>query len=157
MKDLFKFQNTREKSTPDDVKKNYLCILIITYLEKIIESFYSQHLNKVPKKESCICKINKTQLTKGIFDVILMEIFNETLTRYKLLNFCKSYIQIVTNKTKRSFPRISKTPHTKWYVKGYSIFTSYHKILLATKNNDIESLNKNLKTLAKKFTVISEG
>jgi hypothetical protein len=151
IKDHFKFQNTREKNTTDDVKKNYLCIMIITYLERIIERYYSQRLN-ITSKNGYVSKINKSLLTKGIFDLLLAEIFNGTLTSHKLVTFCKCYIKIVTNKTGRSFPRISKTPFSKWYIKAYAEFTKYHKILQAILDDDVESLNKNLKTIAKKIT-----
>ena len=50
--------------------------------------------------------------------------------------------------------RISKIPHTKWYVKSYSDFYKYASIIEALENKDLNILNKNLKLLAKQIKII---
>jgi hypothetical protein len=69
-------------------------------------------------------------------------------------HFYKNYIKIYTNKKGRHFPRTSKVPFTKWYVKGYSIFSQKLKIICAILDGTINSLNKNLKVKAGKFLSI---
>ena len=79
---------------------------------------------------------------------------NNTLTTSILDKFCKSYIKVIQNKKNRSFPRTSKTPFTKWYIKGYSNQTKYMTIIDAIINNTVDELNKNLKTIAKRIISI---
>jgi len=45
-------------------------------------------------------------------------------------------------------------PFTKWYVMSYSDYYKYKKIIEALKNNDLDSLNKNLKLLALNIQII---
>ncbi len=51
-------------------------------------------------------------------------------------------------------PRISKTPHSKWYVQSYVEHYRYLAIIKAHKSNDLKSLNKNLKLLALQIQII---
>ena len=51
-------------------------------------------------------------------------------------------------------PRVSKTPFSKWYVKGYSASAAMIKIIQAIINKTTEELNKNLKTHAKNISKI---
>ena len=127
----------------------YLCELIITYIAKLIEKYYIDKHKIILSKKDTVYKINKSNLINGIFDVLLFEIFDKTLTKQTLDDFCKSYIKITQNKVNRHFPRTSKTPFTKWYVKGYSNQTKYLSIIDAIINNKVNELNKNLKTIAK--------
>lgn len=113
----FKFQNLRERD-PIKYKKMYLCELIITYIMRLIE-----HTNKIKKDH----KINESNIIKGIFDSLLYNILNNKLNNDILKRFNKSYIVQYKNDKDRSFPRISKTPFTKWYVKGYSEMTQINK------------------------------
>ncbi len=93
-------------------------------------------------------------LIKGIYKELLYNIINDILTEEKLNSFIKSYIIIVKNETDREFPRFSKTPFTKWYVKGYSKNSEIVKILNAMDNDTVEQLNKNLKIIATKTKII---
>lgn len=140
IKNNFKFQNLNEKNKRQQIK-NYICELIIMYISKIIE--INHGLNKESKKG--ITKINKSNLISGLFDSYLYDFINGNkinLIPYKITH---------TNKKNRSFPHISKTPFTKWYIKGYSEMTKYAKIIKAINNDTINNLNKNLKTIAKKI------
>ena len=105
------------------------------------------------KTKDATYKINESHLIKGIFDYLLHYIINGKLTDIKLDNFCELYIKIIRNKPDRTFPRTSKTPFTKWYVKGYSNLNKYMKIINYL-NKKIQKLNKNLKTIAKRVISI---
>ncbi len=56
------------------------------------------------------------------------------------IEIIKSYLKIIKNDKDRSFPRNSKTPFTKWNIKGYSVNSQLVKIL---------ELDKILKLIAK--------
>ena len=71
-----------------------------------------------------------------------------------VLKFCKSYIVLNKIKKNRAFPRISRTPFSKWYVKYYNKMSSLAKIINAIKTNKLDKLNKNLKFKAKKIIAI---
>ena len=51
-------------------------------------------------------------------------------------------------------PRISKRPFTKWYVKHYSNFYKYSKIIDCIENDCLDDLNKNLKMEAKTIQLL---
>jgi len=147
-------QHQKEKYKKDS-KKTYLCDLIITFIAKLVERYYiNKFCNNNENKDKI--KINKSNLTKGIFKHLLYAILNEKLDDNKLDNFCKSYIKIVVNKKDRTFPRNSKTPFTKWYIKGYSDQTKFMKIIDYIINNTVDKLNKNLKTIAKRIINIDD-
>jgi hypothetical protein len=148
IKSNFKFQHINTKSTLI-YEKMYIYELIITYIAKSIEMYY---IKKFKIKEKS--KINKSNLVNGIFDILLKDILHFQLSENKLDEFCKSHIKIISNEKNRSFPRTSKTPFTKWYIKGYSNHTKYMTIIEAIKNNDLTNLNKNLKSIAKRIISI---
>ena len=153
----YKYQHIPEKSSIN-FKKMYICELIITYLAKFIEKYYiKEHYKKeYPEtKNNKKYKINKSNLVSGIFDTLLFDIFDNTLDNVRLAKFCKTYIHLIQNKTNRSFPRTSKTPFSKWYIKGYSDLTKFSKILNAITNNTVNTLNKNLKTIARSIISIN--
>ena len=74
---------------------------------------------------------------------------NDTLTELIITNFINSYIVPIINKKNRSFNRISITPFTKWYVKGYTDKYKYRKMIDAIDNNTYDNLHPNLKTKVK--------
>jgi spore germination protein GerM len=92
-----------------------------------------------------------------MFDKILKKIVYGSLNQESLDTFCKRDIKTFSNKTGRSNPRRSNTPFTKWYVKDYSESAKYKKVINAIINNTINKLNKNLKSLAKRITIIDYG
>ena len=62
---------------------------------------------------------------------------------------------IKTNTIKNiSNPRVSKTPFSKWYVKSYSSYSVYYKLIEALRKNDLSDLNDNLKIMAKNLKII---
>ena len=151
----FKLEKLLEKNTTA-YDKLYYCELIITYISNLIQHYF---VNKKNKKEEIINKKNGTcvkctvkvcdaLLISGIFDKLLHKIIHGKLSRYTLLKFWKSYIKQIKNEVNRSFPRVSKTPFTKWYVKSRILISQYAKILEAIDTNTIDSLSKNLKRKA---------
>jgi hypothetical protein len=154
IKGNFKFQHIKEKSKKD-FQKMYICELIIMNIVKIIELYYTKKHPIDKKFNDVTYKINYSNLINGIFDNLLWEIINGTLDKVKLDKFCDCYIIICQNKKNRSEPRESKTPFTKWYVKGYSNLTKYAKIIMAIQENKVNELNKNLKSIAHRIVSIN--
>ena len=146
----FKFQNLEEKYS-NQHKKMYYCELIIMYITKLIENEYMK-THTFSENTEIIEKINKSNLIKGVMDR-LDKIISGSMNNDDYNNFIKAYIVINRNKNERSFPRTSKTPFTKWYIKGYSEMTKYWKIINAILNDTINELNKNLKTLAMRIKI----
>ena len=98
--------------------------------------------------------IVNSNLMSGIFEELLYSIISGDLKQEQIRSFCKSYIHIIKNELNRSFPRYSKTPFTKWYIKQYSIFAEILKIINAIENNTLHKLNDNLRSKAKNIKII---
>jgi len=157
----FKFQHTNEKDKEKCERLN-ICELILIYIAKILEHFYLKTItissdtitkkNKEVKK--CSVKINKTNFTTGIFDVLLYDIIRGKLTKEVIVRFCKSYVHVTKNETGRSYPRTSKKPFSKWYVKGYSIQSKLITIIDAIVNGKLNDLDKNAKLIAKNIKIV---
>jgi hypothetical protein len=90
-------------------------------------------------------------LQKIINPIIKGKINDNNLNKY-----CNSYIKLTNTIKDISNPRVSKIPFSKWYVKSYSCYYQYKKIIEAIKNNYLQSLNKNLKVLANKIKIIED-
>ena len=114
--------------------------------------------NKKTKKNTkvkALVKINKTNVIKGIFEVVLPKLIKGTLTNNDYNKFNKSYVVLIKNEKDRTFPRFAITPFKKWYIKGYSDITKYSRIVNAINNKKVNKLDKNLKVLAKKIISIN--
>jgi hypothetical protein len=167
LKSIFKFSYLNEKNQIQ-YKKLYICELILTYIANIIENYYwntkKQNNTTIKQKITitkrngnkvkCTEKINKSNLLNGIFNSLLYDIINNNINKDKIDNFCKTYIIVIKNAVNRTFPRSSKTPFTKWYIKAYSEATKFTKIISAITENTVDKLNKNLKMIAKKILSI---
>lgn len=129
----------------------YICELIITFIAKLIEKYSNSILDKKKDTE----KVNKTHLTTNIFKFLLYDIIKGEINIEKVKNFCETCITYCNNKPDRHFPRFSKRPFTKWYVKSYSNQTSYNKIINAKIKGTTHKLNKNLKLKANKIVSIN--
>lgn len=126
-------------------KKSYYCMMIIELIIKIICKKYT-----IYKQTNHIdFKINRSNIIKGIRTHILNDMINNNLSNDFFLQFCKSYIIFIKVNKDRSYPRISKKPFSKWYVKNYSVNAELKKIIKSIKNNDDKELNKNQKVKAK--------
>jgi hypothetical protein len=161
IKSNFNFACLREhnKNTINQYKKKYLIILINIHLIRLIEYVYDKH-NKNNKKKQNVkrnheynYKHNNTLMISGLKKIINL-VIKSKLKQNDLINYCKCYIKTTNTIKNISNPRISKTPFTKWYVMSYSDYYKYKKIIEALKNNDLDSLNKNLKLLALNIQII---
>ena len=146
------------KKTLEQYKKKYLIILINLHLIRLIEYVYSKHQtknykNKSTNKHQYNFNNNNSLLITG-FKNLINPIINGKLTNDLIFNYCNSYV-IKTNTIKNiSNPRTSYIPFSKWYVKSYSDYYKYSKIIEAINNDNLDSLNKNLKLLANELKII---
>ncbi|AYV77649.1 MAG: IS4 family transposase [Dasosvirus sp.] len=154
----FKFQNMKEKNE-EQYRKLYICELIISYIVKIIEHLCMKDkkfdTTRINSGVECTVKINKSNLIKGIVKFLIPDLLKGSVNETYMKQFITSYVTIIKNEVNRSFPRISKTPFTKWYVKGYSDSTKFAKIIDAIINGTVEDLHSNLKSIAKKIKAIN--
>ena len=146
IKKNFKFANLTEhnKKTNECYCKSYIVILINCILERLFELIIGEP-NSTNNKYKV--KYNKSLAINGIKKIIL-EIITSSLTISQLTNYFKNYFEIIYVEKNKNNPRVSKRPFTKWYVKNYSDFYKYAKIIDCIKNDTREKLNKNLKTEA---------
>jgi hypothetical protein len=135
IKKHFKIQHTKEKhESAIGINKILCCTSIITNIASTIKNNF----------ETCNNKINTSLLLYYINNYLLEKIINGSLTVEDIYN-AKYFALTVVNNDERHFPRISKTPFTKWYVKGYSNYSEINKIVDAIENNNIHLLDKNKK------------
>ena len=181
LKSNFKFSNLKEhnkKNTINEYNKLYYSILTIIYISHMVDKIndkYNYNIDiinnknnknnkndknnknnkndKKSKKNKYNIKTNKSLLISGI-KIILKSIIKGILNKNDLLNISKTFL-IKINIIKDVYnPRISKTPHSKWYIQSYAEYYRYLKIIKALKSNDLSSLNKNLKLLALNIKII---
>lgn len=100
-------------------------------------------------------KINHNNLVHGVHSSLLANLISNNVTDTSFITFCKSYILYNKIKKDRVYPRISKTPFSKWYVKYYSEMAAIAKIINAIKTDKLTVLNKNLKSKANKILAIN--
>lgn len=149
IKGNFKFQSMKEKNN-DAYRKLYLCELILTYIVRMLEivgvQLYGYSLNNG-------IKLNRSLLVKGVLDYLIYDVIYASLTPDKIKAFLKCYLIKVKNKPDRHFPRFSKKPFSKWYVKCYSASAELITILEAIQNGSVDKLNKNQKLKAKRIKI----
>jgi hypothetical protein len=145
-----------EKNINNKFQKLFYVELIITYFAKLIGTIYWDDYYKSFKKNKKIysVKINESNLIKEIYEHLINDLLFYRLTYEKIINVCKNFIHFVINKKNRHSQRYSLIPFTKWYVKGYHELYKYKKINEAINNNNLNSLNKNLKTLSKDLNIV---
>lgn len=81
------------------------------------------------------------------FDIhILHDIIHSNLTFTIVNNLCVHFLHTIKNATNRSFPRISRKPYTKWYLKSYSDCAHINRLLFAIKTGKIYQLHPNDKS-----------
>jgi len=171
LKNKFKFQNVAEKDN-NELSKMYYCELLTIYIGKIIENYYweieknkikpienktkkTKKIRKIKKITQYTRKINKSHLIEGIYNCVLPKLLMNNLNDDEFMSFIKNYVKIVQNAKDRHFPRVSKIPFSKWYIKAYLESSKYSKVINAIINNKVDKLNKNLKTLAKNIIKIA--
>ena len=164
IKKNFKFENMKEKRK-DSYEKLYYCQLILVYISRMITYIKLESESKNKKlstvinkknntKSHCNIRVNDSNIISGLYDNLLSHVINSSLTEEIINKFADCYVKIIKNETNRSFDRIAKTPFKKWYVKGYHNIYKYTKIVESMRNDTVESLNKNLKTLTKNIKLL---
>jgi hypothetical protein len=148
IKKNFKVQFMKEKDN-SQYQRLLNCELILIYIMKIIKYYYFKN-----KEDNNKHQINESLLINGIIKELLFSIINGNLKESQLNNFCKSYIRIIKNEDDRHFPRVSNRPFSKWSLKCYSASSRYIKILVAIENKTVNELDKNLKIIANRITII---
>lgn len=143
------------KKVEDYEKKNKI-IMIVLLLTSIIEKLDIKTRIKNVKNSKYTYKINKTLLITNI-DKILIYLMRGTFTTDKFMSFCKSFIKFNNIKPNRKNERIAIQPFSKWYIKQYSNHNSITLIIIAKLNETVEKLNKNLKLIANKITILNEN
>lgn len=108
---------------------------------------------KSNNKHKYSIKNNISLMCDGLKNII-DDIIKQKIDHFKLKSYCNCYIIKQTSIINISNPRVSKIPHTKWYVKSYSDFYKYSKIIEALRTNNSNELNKNLKLELKKCKII---
>jgi len=163
IKNNFNISYLREKSITNN-KKSIYCNLIITYFASILEKLYMKHQNidnikktKNNLEKKCTVKINKSNLIKGIYDLMLIKLIEGKLNMKNIKVFMKTNMILIKNEINRSYDRESRITFTKWYVKKYHGKYKYTKIISSIISNTQEELNKNLKTKAKKYSLINKN
>ncbi len=159
LKSNFKFAYLREhtKNTIEQYKKKYFVILINLYLMRLIECVYDKnkkHKTKTKDKNKHKYNIrnNDTLMIEGLKKII-NSIINSSINYEQLNNYCNCYIKNNYSILNISNPRKSNIPFAKWYIKSYSKYNEYIQIINALKNNDLTTLNKNLKTMASNIKI----
>jgi hypothetical protein len=152
IKNNFKFSSLTEhnKQTDECYCKTYIIILIICILERLFEIIIEDPINTNDKYS---IKYNKSLALYGLKKIIL-KIISSTLTTNQIINYTTNYLQTVYSEKNKNNPRISKRPFTKWYVKAYSDFYKYSKIIDCIENNNFSELNKNLKSEALTIQIV---
>lgn len=152
IKNNFKFSNLTEHNTKTNecYCKTYIIILINCILERIFELIMEEP-NNINNKYSI--KYNKSLAIYGLKKIIL-KIISSTLDTNQIVNYFNNYLQIIYSEKNKNNPRVSKRPFTKWYVKAYSDFYKYSKIIDCIENDTLSELNKNLKSEALTIQIV---
>lgn len=159
VKHNFNFQHLTNKSQIE-IKKQFLCINIICLICKTLDYFLSKSKKEENSHllEEIIIKCNETKLIRFLKSIFLKEIITSTNSNLNkdTLKKLKIYTSVRKYKKNDSNPRQCKTPFLKWYIKAYSNEGQLVKILRAIKDGTVNNLNKNLKLIAEKITILFE-
>ena len=81
-------------------------------------------------------------------------IIKSKLSNEELIKYCIHFIKKTNTIIEIINERVSKIPHTKWYIQSYANYYKYSIIIEALENNDLSTLTKNLRSLAKQIKII---
>ena len=148
IKENFKIQHTKEKNIKNEhITKIFCCTNIVMNLVTLFENYFHNNLKFKINRSNLICGIYNHLITKIIYGKLQMLDIN------KLAN----YANLIKNKDDRKFPRISKTPFSKWNIKSYSMHTEINKITNTILNNTVNDLHKNKKLIAQQIIAIKNA
>ena len=145
-------KNLEKKLKKQKIKKNlknkynikHNNTLMITGLKKIINPIIKSNLNENDLENYCACFIVNTNTIK--------DISNPRISKTPFKAKIKSNLNLILFLC--FFHKIIFYEKTKWHVMSYSDFYKYKKIIESIKNNDMKSLNKNLKLLASNIKIL---
>jgi hypothetical protein len=139
-------------------KQNYI-ILIQYYIIRIIDIIYTSNINDLnnhkfnkKNKNKYTVKHNNKNMILGL-ELILKEIIDGNVNSNSLYKYSTYYIKKINIQIEIYKPRICKNPSYKWYLKSYAEYYKYNVVIEAIINNNVDSLNKNLKLLASEIRI----
>jgi hypothetical protein len=136
-----------------------MTILIQYYIIRIIDIIYTSNVNdlnnhkfKKKNKNKYTIKHNNKNMILGL-ELILKEIIDGNVNSNSLYKYSANYIKKINIQIEVYKPRICKNPSYKWYLKSYAEYYKYNIVIEAIINNNVDSLNKNLKLLASEIKI----
>lgn len=157
IKNNFEFEDTSKKSIIE-LQKTNLCISMLSLICKIFSNqICKEGTIDTNLDDENIVKCNESKLMRFLQNTFMTNIIcNKHMTYEQHMKLIKPNIKIRKYQKGRSYPRKSKTPHTKWYVKEYSNQSALVKILWAKETDTVHKLNKNLKLTAKDIIILKK-
>lgn len=150
-----------KKRNQNVMTKVHSCSLIITSLMKLFKKralVRTKMENIINKRNGTkvVCKltINESETLRRLKDKLLFYIITGTLTEEIIIDFETNYCKVIKVELNREYPRESKTPFSKWYVKMYSATSEIAKILRAIETETVNKLHPNKQSKAKNITII---
>jgi len=164
VKSLFKYEIFRIKQSEEIEKMKCICEIthILTKL-LIIETLHTNYdlfinkLNPNVKFRNNPAEIYKTKVNinfSNFYEILCSKYLNlivDAKLDTNILLYLKKAIVINKDKLNRKYERKSLVPFTKWYVKMYHKIYQDLKIYKAITEQNIESLDKNLKMQVNKI------
>lgn len=136
IKSCMKLGTMNEQSEISLMKTIYAQLIVARLIDLIISI-------KGPHKKSENMIINKTTLTKGMYDnFILRFIYNKTMSCTSINSFILIYAIYTKTRKGEHYERASNKPFTKWYIKRY--FKIYKLKEIA--ENKTKNKTENIKT-----------
>jgi len=86
-------------------------------------------------------------------ELILKEIIDGNVNSNSLYKYSANYIKKINIQIEVYKPRMCKNPSYIWYLKSYAEYYKYNIVIEAIINNNVDSLNKNLKLLASEIKI----
>jgi Transposase DDE domain len=113
IKDTTKFDEVYEQKE-EKVKKGQKCVLIVSQIISYIECLFDNKYSETGKK------INRTLLTKKIYDKLLINIIqNKDISEQLINDFYVNYIKYIPIVKNRHVVRICKRPNKRTYKKNH--------------------------------------
>ena len=86
-------------------------------------------------------------------ELMLKKIIDGNINSNDLYKYSNNFIKKINIQIEVYKPRSCKNPSYKWYLKSYAEYYKYNVVIEAIINNNIDSLNDNLKLLASEIKI----